>query len=188
MGILTQFLRRPGNTGAIAPSTRALADQMLSWIDFATVDTIVEYGPGTGVFTREIIARMKPDTVFIVIENNESLFKPLVAEFPSAKVHHASAADVGAILNEHGREKADAVVSGLPWASFPAELQAAILDSTLASLKDGGQFCTFAYLQGLLLGAGRRFRRELQSRFETVNRSRTVWLNVPPAFVYQCVR
>jgi len=52
----------------------------------------------------------------------------------------------------------------------------------------GGQFVTFAYLQGLLLPPGRRFAALLPNYFNHVSKSRTVWLNLPPAFVYQCRR
>ena len=45
---------------------------------------------------------------------------------------------------------------------------------------------TFAYLQGLLLKAGKRFRKRLDDTFANVRRSPTVWWNLPPAFVYRC--
>jgi len=55
-------------------------------------------------------------------------------------------------------------------------------------MSPNGQFVTFAYLQGLLLPPGRRFVALLPKYFTHVSRSRTVWLNLPPAFVYQCRR
>ena len=55
-------------------------------------------------------------------------------------------------------------------------------------LKPGGQFVTFAYLQGLLLPAGRRFRAKLKRSFSDVTKSKIVWRNLPPAFVYRCRR
>jgi hypothetical protein len=53
-------------------------------------------------------------------------------------------------------------------------------------LGKGGQFVTFAYLQGLILPAAQRFRKLLKQYFSEVSTSRTVWLNVPPAFIYRC--
>jgi phospholipid N-methyltransferase len=55
-------------------------------------------------------------------------------------------------------------------------------------LAPGGQFATFAYWQGMLLPAAWRFSRRLHRTFSSVQRSRTVWRNLPPAFVYRCVR
>ena len=53
-------------------------------------------------------------------------------------------------------------------------------------LKPGGQFVTFAYLQGLLLPAAKRFRGLLEQTFRQVTTSRVVWKNVPPALAYYC--
>lgn len=40
---------------------------------FENVKFILEYGPGTGVFTEELIKRKREDTVLLVIELNEIL-------------------------------------------------------------------------------------------------------------------
>jgi phosphatidylethanolamine/phosphatidyl-N-methylethanolamine N-methyltransferase len=92
------------------------------------------------------------------------------------------------LCDRQGIAQVDCIVSGLPWASFPDDMQTQYLDAMMTVLKPGGQFVTFAYLQGLLLPAGRRFRRKLDHYFSRVDRSRTVWLNLPPAFVYRCRR
>jgi phospholipid N-methyltransferase len=55
-------------------------------------------------------------------------------------------------------------------------------------LRPGGQFVTFAYLHGLPLPAGRRFANRLPEYFSEISRSRTVWMNLPPALVYRCRR
>ncbi len=67
-------------------------------------------------------------------------------------------------------------------------MQDSLLNATLESLKPGGQFATFAYLQGLLLPAGKRFKKKLAQSFSKVEKSPTVWLNMPPAFVYRCTK
>ena len=84
--------------------------------------------------------------------------------------------------------RVDLVVSGLPWAVFSDSEQTELLDTTIELMADGGHFATFAYLQGLLLPAGRRFRHKLDARFREVQTSQTVWRNVPPAVVYCCQR
>ena len=64
--------------------------------------------------------------------------------------------------------------------------QQEILENVLASLRPGGCFTTFAYLQGLMLPAGRRFRKRLCEIFDKVETTPVVWRNLPPAFVYRC--
>jgi phospholipid N-methyltransferase len=53
-------------------------------------------------------------------------------------------------------------------------------------MKDGGKFATFAYLQGLIMPAGIRFRKQLETQFSKVEISKVVWKNLPPAIVYRC--
>jgi phospholipid N-methyltransferase len=95
---------------------------------------------------------------------------------------------VRAICNERGIDQVDAIVCGLPWSIFSPALQTELLEATLSVLRPGGQFTTFAYLQGLMLPTGRRFRDRLHECFSSVERSPTVWRNFPPAFVYRCRR
>jgi phospholipid N-methyltransferase len=80
------------------------------------------------------------------------------------------------------------VISGLPWASFSATLQTDIFQAMFSVLRPGGSFATFAYLQGTKLPAGKRFAELLKKNFSSVVKSPVVWRNLPPAFVYRCVR
>jgi hypothetical protein len=50
----------------------------------------------------------------------------------------------------------------------------------------GGAFATFAYLQGTFLPAGRSFKKRLTKYFSKVVKSKVIWRNLPPAFVYRC--
>ena len=46
-------------------------------VNFEKAECIVELGPGTGPFTREIVRRKKAQTILILIEINEIFFKKL---------------------------------------------------------------------------------------------------------------
>lgn len=181
-----QFLRRPGTVGALAPSSRRLARSMVEWVDWGQVETAVEYGPGTGAFTREILGRLSPQATFIAFEPNHEMAKLWQGRFPERDLHCGSAARVGNELFRLGKGHADVIISGLPWASFSLSLQREILDATVASLRPGGHFATFAYLQGLLLPGGIRFRHLLREYFQDIETSSVTWLNLPPAIVYRC--
>jgi phospholipid N-methyltransferase len=183
---LGQFLRRPSSVGAITPSSRRLARQMVEWLDWSQVHTAVEYGPGTGVFTREILSRLDTNASFLAFEANGKIADLWQSRFPGRSVYRGSAAHIGNELSRLGHMHTDVVISGLPWATFPEALQREILDATLASLRPGGHFATFAYLQGMVLPAGVRFRRLLREYFIEVEVSPVTWLNVPPAVVYRC--
>lgn len=183
-----QFLRRPNVTGAVTPSSAALARRMVERVDFQAAQVVVEYGPGTGVFTREVISRLRPDATFLAFELNPELVGVVRRRFPEAQVYQDSAARVEHYLPLNGCDHIDAVISSLPWAAFPGPLQDEILDPTVRLLRPGGCFSTFAYLQGLALPAGVRLRRRLKRRFSRVEISPVTWRNVPPAIVYWCTK
>jgi phosphatidylethanolamine/phosphatidyl-N-methylethanolamine N-methyltransferase len=183
-----EFVLHPTKTGAVAPSSQYLARVMVQWIDLPGAKTVLEYGPGTGVFTEHILGRMRPDAQFAAIELNSRLAELFRRRHPQLTLVEDSVANVEEICRRLGLESVDCIVCGLPWASFPESLQTRILDQMMTVMGPGGQFVTFAYLQGLLLPPGRRFAALLPRYFSHVSKSRTVWLNLPPAFVYQCKR
>jgi phospholipid N-methyltransferase len=185
---LAEFVRKPGTVGAVAPSSSVLAQRMVEWIDWPNVRTVVEYGPGTGAFTGRVLASIKPDTRFFALEINPCFVAALAESYPQVRVYQESVGNIPAICQKEGVDTIDAIICGLPWAAFSDTDQTAYLDAMMTVLRPGGQFVTFAYLQGLLLPAGQRFRRKLHNYFSEVHRSPTAWRNFPPAFVYRCRR
>ena len=183
---IKNFLRHPTQVGAIAPSSPGLVDAMLDWFDWDSLRTVVEFGPGTGVFTEGIVDRLHGDARFFAIERSAELAEVTRKRCPSAKVYQDSVVNVAELCRRESIESVDAIVCGLPWASFSQSLQEEIMDSMLGVLSPHARFATFAYWQGVVLPAGRRFSRRLRSTFATVERSHTVWRNLPPAFVYRC--
>ncbi len=183
---LSSFLRHPIATGAIAPSSGHLAGEMVNWIDWQKVGTCVEFGPGTGAFTPSILSSMHDGTHFFAVELNDVFAATMADKFPNVDTLCRSVADIDAICDERNVVKIDCIICGLPWAAFATELQQTLMRAVLSRMSEGGYFCTFAYLQGTILPAGIRFRRMLHESFASVECSRTVWRNLPPAFVYQC--
>ena len=183
---LFEFLSSPRSTGAIWPSSARLARTMVDWIDWSQIQCVIEYGPGTGVFTKEIVGRLPSRAMYLGIEYNTRLANALKGKFPDLWIVNESVADVREVCSAAGVTQADAIICGLPWAAFSAVEQDRYLDAMMTVLRTGGKFATFAYLQGFMLPSGQRFRRAMQMRFSGIARSDTVWANVPPAFVYQC--
>lgn len=185
---LREFIRAPGRTGAIAPSSSYLTAEIVRQAGVKKADCIVEFGSGTGSFTSEILRRKKENAFFVGIETNFRLAETLRQKFPQANIIADSAENTSTILKKFNQSEADCIVSGLPWASFPPYLQDKLLEAAIGSLRPGGRFTTFAYLQGLLLPAGQRFRQKLQEIFSKVHSGHIIWKNLPPAFVYRCIK
>lgn len=176
-----QYITNPRTTGAVAPSSKFLGAKMMHGIDFNAADCIVEYGPGTGVFTREILKNRKPSTLVLIFEMNPQFCDILQAEFSGIENFHIindSAAKVGEYLATFGKKKACYVVSGLPFASLPTEIAENILAETKKHLKTGGAFITFQYT--LLKKAF------LLQYFKDIKITRE-FRNLPPAYVFFCL-
>lgn len=181
---LKEAIRNPGGICAVSPSSAALTRRMVDWIEWETAGSVIEYGPGTGVFTATILERIRQQTEFFAIELSDEFVRLLEYRFPGLTVYHDSVQNVAELAAREGHSTVDAVVSGVPWNDLDDEAQEQCLRATADVLRPGGQFCTFAYLPGF----GRDFRQRLERCFSTVEVTSPVWWNLPPAFVYRCRR
>lgn len=78
---IKEFIKNPKFIGAVAPSSEYLAEKMIEDINFKECNFIIEYGPGTGVFTEKLIARKKENTLLLVIENNKEFCEDLFSMY-----------------------------------------------------------------------------------------------------------
>jgi phospholipid N-methyltransferase len=185
---LGAFLRAPFKTGSVAPSSRWLAARMVKDAGLVSARTVVELGPGTGAITRAIVPELSGDSLFVAVEYNPGFADALKRRFPRATVVNDTAERLPELLAEQGRDRADCILSSLPFAAFPHGLQRRLLDAAYRSLVPGGLFVTYAYVPAAWLAPGRQLRGLLTSRFERVETTPIVWRNLPPAFVYRCRR
>ncbi|MCC6670012.1 MAG: phospholipid methyltransferase [Planctomycetes bacterium] len=183
-GFFLRFLRHPGQVGALWPSSRHLAQAMVAGIELAPGDVVVEFGPGLGPFTALLRETMPRGVRYLGIELDPKFYRHLTERFPDLAFHHGSADEADVVLERMGLPKAKLILSGLPFASFPHDLQARILDATQRALRPDGLFRTFTYVGiGAATAAGKRFRRMMRERFARAWQSKPVLRNVPPAYV-----
>jgi phospholipid N-methyltransferase len=173
------FLKHPKMIGSFIPSSRYLVDRLLGEIDWKTASVIVEYGPGVGTITAQILKRMRPNTQLIVIEMNEDFVGYLRATFKDPRLHvvHGSAEDVCAILEARGVDGADAVISGIQFTVMPKEVRAKILRDSRLCLRPEGKFIVFQFTGAVL--------PHLRSEFSDV-RVGFEPLNILPARLFFC--
>ncbi len=188
---LKEFVLHPQSTGAVTSSSRFLARRLVEDAGIRPGDTVADYGPGNGAITRHLLHYLErhhrhDPPHFFAVELNAEFAEELRRQFPGLSVRAGCASNIAQCLRDEGRDGLDAVVSGLPWAAFPDGLQDKLLAAMLRALRPGARFVTFAYLQGTMLPAGRRFRKKIASLFSDVTVSPVVWRNIPPAIVYRC--
>lgn len=177
---IKQYFKNPRTVGAVAPSSEKLAYKMVEDINFLNASCIVEYGPGTGVFTEKILNKKKDSTIFIAIEYNKDFYEILNDKFKGEKnfiLINGSAENLKEYLNKYNIDKVDYIVSGLPFASLTDTMSNGVLKVTKEILKDRGEFITFQYTL---------FKMKLfKSYFSKIKRKK-VLLNLPPAYVLKC--
>ncbi len=142
------FFRNAGSVGAVAPSSEALAELMVDWLDWDEINSVVEFGPGTGVFTEAIEKRARKGTKLIAIERDAELAEITRNRCPEATVRKACVSEAASICEEEGIASADAILCGLPWASFSEELQNTLLDEMFEILPPGGKIRHLRLLAG----------------------------------------
>lgn len=176
---LLEYLKSPMKIGAVAPSSKRLARKMAEPIDFKNCKCIVEFGPGTGVFTDEIIARKGEDIVFILIEQNQEFWAKLHQRYKFKKnVHvvHGDASDIQLYLDRYHQQKADYIISGLPFASLPKSVSQRILEAIRNVIGDSGKFITFQYTL---------LKKNMFLQWFHLENTEYELLNFPPAFVLE---
>lgn len=177
-----QMARRWRTTGAIAPSGPRLAKVIVKSIGpVNSSDVILELGPGSGVFTRELHKQF-PNHRIVAVEFNDSFADRLAKAMPNITVVQGCASKLDEHLGTLKISKANvgAVVSGLPLLSLPGELPKKVLSSIAEILPAGKPFIQFTYSE-------RAWRRFETPGFQRLP-SRRVWLNIPPAVVMSFTR
>ena len=164
-----QFLRHPRQLGTIAQSGRVLARKMAEEIGESS--QVVEFGPGTGPVTREILKRLPADGCLTCFELNRDFCRCLeeIGD-PRLRVINDDAGNC-----EQYVDHPDCVISELPLTLFSK----AAKDRILAFASRCGTYVQLQYTP--VLG------KEIRRHFPDVRR-RFVSRNLPPAFVYVCKR
>ena len=115
------FLEHPKMVGSIIPSSANTIARMLAPVKWDECKVFVEYGPGVGTFCRPVLDRLGREGALVVIDTNPLFIDYLRRTIGDSRFHPVlgSAADVEEILNALGYDKADYVLSGLPFSTLP---------------------------------------------------------------------
>ena len=172
-------LKSPMMLGSVVPSSSFLVNDMMNRVDWERARVLVEYGPGVGTFTREILKRMRPDAVLVAIELNTDFVTYLANHISDTRfrVVHGSAARVRGILAEQNLTLADCIISGLPYRNMSDSLRREILEESRLALNAEGSMLLFQYTRTLL--------PYLESSFSSVKLNFQL-LNILPALIFHC--
>jgi phospholipid N-methyltransferase len=165
--------------GSFIPSSPFLIKHLLSQIDFDAARVIVEYGPGVGTISKELVPRLHPGARLILIEMNQEFVHFLESEISDRRVTvvHGSAVDVRTILGSLGFRDADYIISGIPYSTMPSAMRRSILHESKQALNRNGQFLVYQFTRTVL--------PYLQPVFRSVRQDFEL-LNILPARLFYC--
>lgn len=167
------------DVASITPSSKYCVRKLCEHIDFATTDVIVEYGGGTGVFTKHFLKKMRPDSRLFVFETNDN-FAELLNRIDDDRltVLHDSVEDILELIPKDIIGTVDHVVSGIPFSFFEWDMKMSILSKTKQVLRKDGSFLAYqtsGHLKEPLTEAFGNYTTEF------------CWKNIPPYFIYEAV-
>jgi len=192
---LRQFFRDTRNTGSIMPSSPALARAMVHGIATGASQRWLEVGPGTGPFTRALLAAKRPGDRLVIVELSKEFCVRLDADIlaPWKRANPEQAAEVvliNAPIEDAKLEPGfDHIVCGLPFNNFPPELVERIMVQLRALIRPAGSLRYFAYVgartlrdgRGALRGAAPLAAIEDRVLAGCARTSEVVMANMPPA-------
>ncbi len=170
------FLANPRAVGAILPTSKRAVRDMLDMANLKQARVVVELGAGTGVYTEEVLKRLRPDARFLAFEIDPELVSTLSGRFndPRLRIIQGSAEHVEEYLEG---EKVNVIVSGIPFTSLPIQVRKNIFKEIAQILAPDGVMVAIQY--------STMVQRDLERYFASVRR-RLSPLNVPPAFLFAC--
>jgi phospholipid N-methyltransferase len=168
--------------GSVFPSSPSLVRKMLANVNFSNAKVIIELGPGTGVITREIIAKMKPSCRLLVFELHLPFYRELQKEFKDNEqviLVNDTAEKIAQYLESYQLGKADNIISSLPLANFDKTILDHLLKACHDNLKNEGKFIQFQY--------SLTTKKSLRNYFPKIEMNFTS-MNIPPAFIFTCLK
>lgn len=176
---LRGFLEEPRMVGSVIPSSRTTIEAMLAPVDWQRCKLFVEYGPGVGTFCQHVLDRLPRGTdtdgggELLVIDTNPLFIDYLKRTITDSRFHAVlgSAEDVEEIVRMIGHDKADYVLSGLPFSTLPEGVGPAIVAATQRVIRKGGAFMTYQF---------KGEARDLTARYFPRVTTGFVWRNIPP--------
>lgn len=133
---------------SVTPTSKGSVRKMCDLLPLGVEnEVVVEYGPGSGVVSRELLARLAPTGTLVLIEQNAAFAKDVKSQFSDARVRvvEGSAVDVDAILHNLQLDHVSVAVSSIPFTLLSPEAADAVVQKTHALLSPGGVFLVFQF-------------------------------------------
>jgi phosphatidylethanolamine/phosphatidyl-N-methylethanolamine N-methyltransferase len=173
---LRSWIEKPLTTGAVMPSSKMLARTMAAYVDPDAAGPVIELGPGTGAVTQALVEHGVDPARLVLVEFNPTFCRMLRSRYPAATVVQGDAYRLKHLLESTLRERAAAIVSGLPLVTKPLRTRLRLISDAMTLLAPNAPIVQFTYAMVPPIP-----KRLNGIRAEA---SPLIWLNLPPARVW----
>jgi len=166
-----------GQIGAMTRSSKYVVKAILRNFNNQPLSKVMEYGPGDGVVTKEILKRMPRDGKLIAVETNPKFIKVLRGINDSRlKIIEGTAQKISEKLKQDHYLNVNLVISSIPLSILSAADRERLVSNTFYMLKESGKFIVFQYSPIMLKLLSQYFgKKNIKTKLEL--------RNVPPIFI-----
>ena len=170
------FLKSPRVVASMIPSSPFLERRVVDAARVQTAGAVVELGSGTGGTTQALLAALGPRGRLVAIERTGEFVTALEhIDDPRLEVVHGCASTLVVELERRDLVGVDAVISGIPFSTMPADLARTIVGEIHKALSPRGRFVAYQFTDRVAEYASPVFGRP---------RVQHELRNVPPLKVY----
>ena len=173
---IRSWIEKPLRTGAVMPSSKALARTMARHVDRASDGPVIELGPGTGPVTAALVERGIEPSRLVLVEFNSDFCRLLRKRYPEATVVQGDAYRLRHLIESNLEQPAAAIVSSLPLLTKPLRSRLRLMADVVGLMQPKAPFIQFTY------GLVPPIPKTLSSI--SAEASNLIWLNLPPARVW----
>lgn len=182
MKFFVRFIKDLKNTGAIAPSSKFLAQDLVQQLKNKLISNncaplnILELGPGTGSLTKEIVKLLRPSDRLDIVEIQKTFYEIIQQTygFTNVHVHHSD------FLSFNSSVPYDYIFSSLPYENMPTQISRKIWKKKLSVCAPSCYICYFKYVNFRDFKCN--FEEKVVDRF--IQNEKIVLRNLPPAKLY----
>ena len=176
---LSNFIKKPKEVASITPSSKHVINQLMKNIDFDNAKCIIEFGPGIGNITKELLKRLSQDTKLICFETNKKFCNFLKNSIKDSRLEviNDTAKNLDFYLKKYKIDNIDYAVSGIPFSLIKKEDKKNIIKNTRDRLRKGGKFIVYQNSQHM--------KKYLSIYFKKILVDLEV-RNIPPTFIFVC--
>jgi len=178
--VFIESLVKDKQVASIMPTRRSCVRKFLNDLELPPNATVVEYGPGTGAFTKIMLSRLGANARVLAFETNPLMVEHLKHEIQDSRleIFQIGAQNTPEVLKRSKIQHVDLVLSGIPLSFLDKDQRKLLFKNTASLLKSDGIFLIYQSAW-TPFKSDSEIISELDDHFLLSHRE-FFWLNIPP--------